>query len=139
MDGPPAPLWSEQRNAAAIAGSTAAAAAEHKSSAHVTMTTMTATMTTAYVAKIAAALNKADSADSKLVLPLSCPGVVDAQDFKGWTAVLLASECGGPAGLAIVQQLLSVQCDIDRANSSYDTPLHAAATSGHADVSANSA
>ena len=45
------------------------------------MTTMTATMTTAYIAKLAEALRKNNQADEtdRMVLPLSCPGIINAQ------------------------------------------------------------
>lgn len=45
--------------------------------------------------------------------------------------MLLASEAGQ---LPIVRELLGLHADIDRFNAAHDTPLHVAATKGHAEV-----
>lgn len=88
LDGPQPPTWAAHRRAMRSGGKDGAAAAAAKAdggSPGSTMTgaTMTATMTSAYVAKVSAALAGQQGAPGTdggaQMLPLSCPGVVNAQ------------------------------------------------------------
>ncbi|KAG2495159.1 hypothetical protein HYH03_006767 [Edaphochlamys debaryana] len=64
-------------------------------------------------------------------LPLSCPGIVDAQDFAGWTAALRAASSGH---LPLLQALMGCGANINAFNESHDTALHVAARNGHVEV-----
>lgn len=135
LDGPPAPPWAEQYHHLAKPRNARAGAATGDDKPVGGTMTMTATMTQAYVTKLAEALNRRDNDGDEadvVLLPLSCPGIVNAQDMEGWTAVMLAAKHGS---LEILKALIGVKADIDRDNQSDgDTALLAAVHGGHSEV-----
>ena len=74
LDGPPAPTWAEQYHHMRKPRNVDPAAGGDDKSAGATMTTMTATMTSAYVAKLAEELSRRNHEDNEggdlVILPL---------------------------------------------------------------------